>query len=218
MEYKDHKDYEEEEGRKGPLIYLIALLMVLMMIVTIIPYYSIKLDPSPKPEDIPKLSEVLPKNITLPSEKEMVVFANQYNSYLEPNNPQVKQVAATVAARSCGSNEICQAKAIFYFVRDNIDYVGDPPDEYIETPLETLSTGGADCDGMAVLLASLERAIGVQTRFVFIPKHVYVQIYIEDALEKYKDSAGWINLDPTCDGCEFGEIPYQNVKKDKKFV
>jgi len=71
---------------------------------------------------------------------------------------------------------------------------------------------------MAVLLANLEMAIGIETRFVFIPDHVYVQIKLDEAMKKYKTDDGWINLDATCSYCEFGEIPYQNIESKKSYV
>jgi len=68
------------------------------------------------------------------------------------------------------------------------------------------------------LLANLEEAIGIKTRFVFIPGHVYVQIKLDSALKKYKTNDEWINLDPTCDYCSFGEIPYKNIESKKSYV
>ncbi|MBT7903652.1 transglutaminase domain-containing protein [Candidatus Woesearchaeota archaeon] len=196
---------------------IMGLLLVLLLILMILPYYSIKLNPEPK--NIPSISEVTPSNI-----QEFVtnstIFADKKNIFknFQPSNPLIKQIASKVVSQSCPSgNKICQAKAIYYFVRDNINYVSDPQSEYIEDPLEVIYTTGADCDGMAVLLASLEGAIGINAGFVFIPNHVYVQIYLPDASWKYKDSDGWINLDATCKNCAFGEIPVSSQKSDKDY-
>ena len=124
-----------------------------------------------------------------------------------PDDPDVKQVATKIAAESCKGSKVCQAKAEYYFVRDNIDYVSDPPDEYLEHPLETLESGGADCDGEAILLANLLQAIGVYTEYVFVPQHSYVKILLPEAPNRYKDDGNWIHLDPTCKSCDFGERP-----------
>ena len=72
-----------------------------------------------------------------------------------------------------------------------------------------LVTRGGDCDDHAVLLANLMRSIGIYTDFVHVPRHVYIRIYLPEAPKKYLDEEGWIELDPTCKHCEFGEIPRQ---------
>jgi len=69
-----------------------------------------------------------------------------------------------------------------------------------------------------VLLASLLDAIGVQTRLVFIPNHVYVQAYLPEALKKYKFEEDWVNLDATCFNCEFGQITYSVSQSEKKYL
>jgi transglutaminase-like putative cysteine protease len=78
--------------------------------------------------------------------------------------------------------------------------------------------GGADCDGLSILLANLEMAIGVPTRFAFIPGHSYVQVKIDAAPKKYKEADGWISLDPTCRHCDFGEVPYSTMNKNKEYL
>ncbi len=215
-EEKELNEELEEERGKSPLVYILALFMILLLLLWIIPYYSIKLDPEPK--NIPSKEDILPEKIEFVERKDTIFTMSQFIELIEPNDSLIKQTASKVASQSCGSEKICQAKAIFYFVRDNFNYVSDPRTEYIESAREVLATGGADCDGMAVLLANLQEAIGVETRFVFIPGHVYVQIKLEDALKKYKTQDGWINLDASCNYCGFGEIPYQNVKSIKTYI
>ncbi|OIO62774.1 hypothetical protein AUJ83_02345 [Candidatus Woesearchaeota archaeon CG1_02_33_12] len=210
-----NEELEEEKGR-SPFVYIIALFMVLLLILWIVPYYSVRLDPEPK--NIPSKESILPANITVGERNTTLITRNEFLSLLNPNDQLIKQTASKVASQSCSSEKICQAKAIFYFVRDNFDYVSDPRTEYVESAREVLATGGSDCDGMAVLLANLEMAIGIETRFVFIPDHVYVQIKLDEAMKKYKTDDGWINLDATCSYCEFGEIPYQNIESKKSYV
>jgi hypothetical protein len=71
-------------------------------------------------------------------------------------------------------------------------------------------TGGSDCDGLAVLLATLELAIGVDTRLVFVPGHVYVELKLDKGPGKYQS---WFPADATCKSCKFGEIPVPNSEK-----
>jgi len=79
------------------------------------------------------------------------------------------------------------------------------------------SVKGDDCDGHAVLLANLLQAVGLNTRFVFVPNHVLLQVWLPDAAKRYKVSDDWIYLDPTCQSCSFGELPQQYVDSEKRF-
>ncbi|RMF56020.1 transglutaminase family protein [Candidatus Woesearchaeota archaeon] len=208
------RDDEKPKG-KGPIIYILSVFLILLMVLWIIPNYAIKLDPEPK--NIPTIEEVIPPDLVINDSIHKLESNRDYRLYVTPNDPVVKRIASKIATQSCGSNRICQAKAMFYFVRDNFNYVGDPPDEYIETLLESLVSGGSDCDGHATALATLEEAIGVNAQLVFIPRHVFVRIKLDEAPKKYKLD-DWIYLDATCKQCEFGEIPYQNKDKRKTFL
>lgn len=205
--------YEKKDVKKiKPMWWILAAVLALLIITMIIPYYGVHLDPEPK--NIPSIDEVFPVNISLSENA-----SQNYQDLVNPLDPVIKQTASQVASLSCNENKICQAKAIYYFVRDNIDYVSDPiAKEYLEEPREVLKTQAADCDGHAILLATLEESIGVDSQLVFIPGHVFVRIRLPDARNKYKQPDGWIYLDATCDHCDFGEIPYYNVDKRKTYL
>ena len=196
---------EEEPWYKSPIKWILAIFLIFILILMIVPRYAVKLDPEPK--IIPKLGEVLPLDITIINNS--INNREDFLKLVQPNDPIIKQVADKIATISCNSNKICQAKAIFYFVRDNLDYVSDPNRfEYVKSARESLISGGGDCDDASVLLANLEEAIGIKTRFVFIPGHVYIQLWLPKALSRYKTEDDWISIDPTCNNCEFGEITY----------
>ncbi len=193
------------EGKgKSPLFYVIAPIIALILIMSIIPYYSVRTDPSPKA--YPKIEDIQPRlmisNITDANHTQNSL---EFNTFLTPDDPLVKETATRIATFGCDSDKLCQAKAEFYFVRDNFVYVSEH-DEYIESPEEMLATRGGDCDDHAVLLANLLQAIGIPTRFVFVPGHVFNLAYIRDSPRKYSKD-GWIYLDATCKDCGFGELP-----------
>ena len=182
------------------MFYLMALFIVLIMVVGILPVYVIK--HNPEPSAIPELHMVAgipPGTINKTND------SRNFNRYVEPNNPLVKQAATFIATYGCGPEKICQLKAQYYFVRDRFVYVSEH-DEYIQSPAEMLYTGGGDCDDHAVLLASLVQSIGIPTRFVLTRNHIYVLAYMPDAPRRYRDSDGWIPLDATCKSCRFAEI------------
>ena len=209
------KDGREIHSLHPAIKILVGLGLVLLMILIIVPYYSISNNPSPK--HIPALAEL---SVPIPSlaEKSPVVTKADYLSLVDPSNPDLKRIADTIASRSCLAGRVCHAKAMFLFVRDNIRYISDPPGEYVETPLETLSSGGADCDGTAVLLANLLEAVGIHTRFVFTSHHVYVEAKLPQAISRDKGPDDWVPLDATCKDCAFGDLPPQDVVEKKDYV
>ncbi|NOZ81048.1 MAG: transglutaminase domain-containing protein [DPANN group archaeon] len=197
----------------------IAVLLVLLMIFWIIPAYTIKIDPEPR--QIPTVQEARPGNFSLSPIKVSFPTPDQFYEFVHPEDPVVKQTADYVISRACEGREgrICNAKALFYFVRDKFAYTNDPLSyEYVKTPRESLRSPVGDCDDASVLLASLLRAEGIDTRFVFIPGHVYVKAYLPDARRKYHDGDFWVALDATCEYCGFGEIPYKNQDAKKKLI
>ncbi|MBI5881105.1 transglutaminase domain-containing protein [archaeon] len=217
--HHDTAKLDEDETKRNPFSYLLVLVLVLLIILMVVPFYGIKLDPAPR--NIPAFSSVAPQDLAGLSKEFPGLPSDSRSNFLKqlvPDNQAVRNMAARIATASCRESDVCYAKALFYFVRDNIQYVGDPPNDYLESPFETLYTKGADCDGMAILLANLEMAVGIPTRFAFIPGHVYVQVKIDSAPNKYKENDGWISLDPTCSTCEFGEVPYSTMNKQKEFL
>jgi len=209
---ENHEQIEEKEPwYKGPIKYILAAFLILMVILWIIPIYAVRIDPEPK--NIPALSEVLPANIQLENN-----ISQEYTELVNPTDSIIKQIADSIAAKSCKSSNICQAKAIYYFTRDNINYVSDPiGEEYLEDPKEVLLTSAADCESGAILLASMMEAIGIDAQLVFIPGHAFVRIKLDKARAKYKID-DYIYLDWTCNQCTFGEIPYKNINKEKQIL
>ena len=186
-----------------------------MVVVMMVPSYSIKLDPEPL--RIPEISEVLPADISIGNGSRLISNKNDFLHFVNP--VEVKQVADRIVNIGCESNKVCQAKALFYFVRDKFDYVSDPNAfEYVKPAKESLVSGGGDCDDASVLLLNLEQAIGIPARFVFVPGHVYVEIKLDNALNRYKNKEGWIALDATCSYCEFGEISFSSSKAEKSYL
>lgn len=180
------------------LVVLIAIGLVLLSIQTY--FYFLH----PEPVNIPTLADV--QNL-LGSELKQPFTShspNDVRQVIDETRDNIKQVANFVVAQSCDTaDRVCQSKALYYFVRDEITYVADDHfHDQLENPLTVLKTGGADCEDMAVLLIALQKAIGNQARLVFIPGHAYAQVSIPD----YRGEQ-WISLEGTCDTCKFGGLP-----------
>lgn len=218
MENEEKIEINEEEEKepwyKGPIRFIIMLFLLLIIVMWVFSYYAIKIDPSPK--RIPVVEEVFVQNFEVNiSEDRSVISREDYKKLIKPNDPVVKIVADKIVSISCEGSKVCQAKAVYYFVRDNFQYVSDPNEfEYVKSARESLVAKGGDCDDASVLLMSLLESIGIPTRFVFVPGHVYVQAYLPEVLKRYKKD-NWVSLDATCKNCEFGEIPrkFSNIYK-----
>lgn len=208
---------EEEEGKRSPLIYVLAVFLILLLILMIVPFYGIKNDPEPK--NLPKLEDVF-NGVEAEKVEHKVNSYEDFANFVDADNDAVRNLAVKIVTGSCeNANKVCYAKALFYFVRDNINYVSDPYRfEYGEMPIDVLNTKGGDCDGFAVLLASLEKAVGFRVRFVFTEQHVFVQVYLPETLRAYKAEGNWINLDATCKECGFGELSYRFLKEEKIYL
>ncbi|TKJ17082.1 hypothetical protein CEE44_00925 [Candidatus Woesearchaeota archaeon B3_Woes] len=203
----------EEPWYKGPIKWIISLFLILLIILWFIPAYGVKIDP--RPSYIPTIDEVVVSKIE--------VDETHHNSIslelVKGSDPVIKEIADKIVVKACqNGGRVCHSKALFYFVRDNFNYVSDPTEyEYIKTAKESLVSGGGDCDDASVLLANLLDAVGIETRFVFIPRHVYLEGYLPEALNRYKTQS-WVVLDATCKNCGFGEMPYQNQNKRKTYL
>ncbi|MBD3310362.1 hypothetical protein GF351_04030 [Candidatus Woesearchaeota archaeon] len=209
-------EWDEQRRWKGPVRLLTALFLMLIIIMMTVPYYSIRMDP--EPGRIMKLEEVQ-MLLSDKSGNETYAGGKSIARMVDADDPQIKLIADRIASSACGSEDVCQAKALFYFVRDELDYVSDPNAyEYVKPPALSIISGGGDCDDASVLLASLLEAVGIETRFAFVPGHVFVQARIPKALKRYRYEEDWVNLDPACSSCGFGEISYSVAKKEMTFA
>lgn len=209
--------------------FLMGLFMILLLLGWLVPSYYIKANPSPK--YIPELNEVfeysLLENSTIGEFKNKYLNYSRQNQYIlliDEGILDVKIFADRISSLACDYGEnyhICQVKALYYFVRNEFDYVKDPKAyDYIKSPIESFYSGGGDCDDAAVLLASMLESIGINTRLVFVPNHVYVEAYVVDAPFWYRSYKGqnWITLDATCKNCEFSENTLKNIKYNKNYL
>jgi transglutaminase-like putative cysteine protease len=205
---------EAEPWWKGPMKYILGIFLILMLMLWAVPYYSIRLDPNPAV--ISKLEEVVPASIEVEES-----HSNEISMLLINGEDEVvKEVADKIVVKACmDKGRVCDAKALFYFVRDNFEYVSDPTAyEYVKTARQSLVSGGGDCDDASVLLGNLLDAVGIRIRFVFVPGHVYVQAYLPEALNRYKEDGDLVNLDAACSNCEFGEITWKSFDSEKRVV
>jgi transglutaminase-like putative cysteine protease len=223
-----HQDLEldvENNNRvlsfSGPAKLIAGIFMLLILLMWFVPYSYVPDNPHPRyTPEIREVHSFVEVNRSLPE----IDTIDKYRLYIDTRDPNVKAVADRVSALSCTySNNylVCQSKALYFFVRDKFEYVEDPVSfEYVKTPLESMNNLGGDCDDASVLLASLLGSIGVRTRLVFVPRHVYVEAYLPGASPKYKSYRGqdWVVLDATCKNCDFGQLALKYQDAEKRYI
>ena len=203
---------EEEPWYKGPVKIILGIFLLLLVIMWLIPFYGIK--QNPEPNYLPTIENLNIQKLTVPE-----INNPDIRSYVQTSQ-DIKQIADKIVTLSCKeTHKVCNAKAIFYFVQSNFNYLNDPlAFEYFKTPQESFNAQAGDCDDASILLSSLLQSIGFYTRFVFVPQHVYVQVKMPDAKSSYKDDDGWISMDATCQSCKFGEISYTYSDSEKQYL
>ena len=196
----DEDIVEKSRSRRRPIIIIGGIFLLLLLVVSYVPLTN--LGQYENPSNIPSIKDVrslLPQNISNPRTLDIWDYV--------VDDSEIKHISNRIVVDSCSEGTTCYAKALYYFVRDNVQYVSDPAKEYYETPFETILSGGADCDGQAILLVNLLQSVGFLTEFVFEPGHVYVRFYSATIPDIYRAKDNWVYLDTTCKTCEFAEIP-----------
>ena len=205
------KEYFEEQDKKDkPIKFIISLFILFIFIISFIPYYALKLDPNPNLNVIHSIDIGNQISNTSDHIESMSKVTGTINigSY--------KVIANKIATESCSESNVCYAKAMFYFVRDNIQYVSDPEKQYVQSPSETLISGGGDCEDKSILLAVLLEAIGMDADVGLTQNHAFVRVQVPSALWRYKSDEDYVYLDPS-GTIKFGEVSFSN-KEIKGFI
>jgi transglutaminase-like putative cysteine protease len=124
------------------------------------------------------------------------------------NDPAVQELAAHLWRRTAKG----KAKAVQTWVRKNVRYVLDHPQEEFTAPglYATGQRTSGDCDDQARLVRALLRAMGVHAWFEFLgspPEHVAVRAQIEG------NPAAWVE---TTLPARLGEHPQLALRRIRK--
>jgi len=109
-----------------------------------------------------------------------ILVAGNYMGYLsriDYRDEQINNLAVRTVVDT-HDDELKKTKAILGFVSDEIHYVSDPNDgvEYAKDPMNTLISGGGDCEDQTLLLCSMLESVGVKTYIVFSDVHVFALV------------------------------------------
>ncbi len=204
---------EEEKWYSGPIKVILGVFLILLLVLMIVPRYGVKIDP--EPSKVLSITEIDVNGLSVSNE----TYSLYDLSFVDSSDVQIKHIANRVVSSGCESGRVCHAKALYYFVRDNIKYISDPLGvEYVEDPKEVVKSGGGDCESGSILLANLMESVGIRSQLVLISGHAYVRVVLPEAVSGDKIEDDWVYMDWTCDNCDFGEVPWQNLRKQARYM
>jgi len=142
---------------------------------------------------------------------------NNTETFIDPNNPQIKQIANSIMVTSNSNNSFQLGKELFLWLKTNTQYQYHTIDQHVQPCKETYQKKTGDCDDLSFLYMSLCRAISIPSRFIrgylinnqnniqeIIP-HVWVEIYVGNNI----GNSGWIPVECAGTGSIDAEI-HQN--------
>lgn len=131
---------------------------------------------------------------------------------------RIRRVASQISGASKGlaGDDLATLGQIYWWVKQNIDYVPDPPRRDIfVSPVTVLNTRQDDCDGLSVLIGTLGKALGfsVKLRAVGQERGRFTHVY--PLLDVPRGSRSrWIALD-ALPGRTLGQEPVGFYYEDK---
>ncbi len=122
-------------------------------------------------------------------------------------------------------DKIQRAEAVFYFVRDRVDYASDIDqfkyDEFAQNAdelaevIERDGVGYGDCEDSAVLLAVMYKGAGFRSAIVVGPGHTAAVVYLPDYKKatalKLEGETGWMWAEATGRNNPLGWVPKELV-------
>lgn len=133
--------------------------------------------------------------------------ANETIRFIDPSDPQVAFTANTVLQNTQSNNSFLISKALFSWLKQNIQYTTHPDERATRAAAVTLENRNGDCDDLSFLYISLCRAVGIPARFIrgylvteTIPgrvtavAHAWVEVFVgtSDSIN------GWIPVECAC--------------------
>ncbi len=132
---------------------------------------------------------------------------NETIRFIDPANPEIVFIANSVLQNAQSNNSFVIAKALFSWLKQNIEYNTHPDEKAVRSAAVTLENRQGDCDDLSFLYISLCRAVGIPARFirgfllteaptgtVSAVAHAWVEVFVgtSDSL------SGWIPVECAC--------------------
>ena len=142
------------------------------------------------------------------------VYAPSPSSFVDPDDPYVREIAAIIDQETEGLPEIYRAMAALGFVQTAIVYKTDSQvfgqSEFWTYPVETLYLHSGDCEDKSILLCSIFGALGFDSVLLDFDGHMAVAVDADGASgAHYKLSGRPYYYCETTAGFSIGYIPYE---------
>lgn len=140
-------------------------------------------------------------------------------------DPEMRALAFKITAKCPERDGMCEAKAIYKWMRKHVKYSGDVSPimrgngqvegiDLYQSGKRTVQFGGGDCDDQSALVATLASVIGLTTRLRVTAQEGdddYSHIYPVVLLPKFSPSYG-VAVDTTLPGMNKFGVEYPSVK------
>ncbi|MFW6105280.1 MAG: transglutaminase-like domain-containing protein [Chloroflexota bacterium] len=110
---------------------------------------------------------------TVEIEPSEVRKAKPYIEKIVVDDAELRQLASNLV-QDYDENE-GKVNAIYRYVVENFTYIADP-ENFVQSPFETLELKGGDCEDLAILACSLLENIGISTYLVLTEDHAYALV------------------------------------------
>ncbi|MBS3801885.1 MAG: transglutaminase domain-containing protein [Candidatus Thermoplasmatota archaeon] len=100
--------------------------------------------------------------------------ANPYLKQIDVDNETLHAYAINIIENCDTTDSACVLNSIYRHIVEHYQYISDPEDEeVIQSPYETMSKKGGDCEDLTILLISLLENIGINSYLVLTETHAY---------------------------------------------
>ena len=135
--------------------------------------------------------------------------------YVDPDNPDIKNIAENVLLETGINNSLIVAKNLFIWLKNNTSYKTHPDDYTVQTASKTCQDKTGDCDDLSVLYISICSALEIPARFIrgilidydfeeiSATPHAWVEVFVGPTL----GINGWIPVE--CAGTAKGSDKIQ---------
>jgi hypothetical protein len=124
---------------------------------------------------------------------------NETTIFIEPNNPNIVNIASQVSNSAGTNNSFLVSKELFRWLKEYTTYETHYNNDKAQTAIYTLQCKTGDCDDLSFLYISLCRSIKIPSRFIrgfLIEKnraipHAWVEVFVGGGL----GNNGWITVE-----------------------
>jgi transglutaminase-like putative cysteine protease len=135
------------------------------------------------------------------------IQANETIRFIDPYDPNIITIAETIHSNIETNNTFLVSKALFVWLKENIQYQTHSIEEGVQPATVTLNTRAGDCDDLSFLYISLCRVLGIPARFIrgylltsydngtaSATAHAWVEVFIGGSV----GHNGWISVECAC--------------------